>query len=146
MSKYLRQPPTVVRAAFAIVTATALIVAVSSVLMWLLDHGEYPNIGRAIWWSVQTVTTVGYGDVGPEKPIGRVIGSFVMLTGIGLIAIVTAVVTSTFVTRAQEERRAILGPTAVEQSLQRRFDELERRFDGVEQALGRLDGGTEGSA
>ncbi|HTR33852.1 MAG TPA: potassium channel family protein [Gaiellaceae bacterium] len=145
MSKYLRDPPTVGRAVTAIVSATAFIVVASSLLMFLLDHREYPNVGRAVWWSIQTVTTVGYGDVGPEKPVGRVIGSFVMLAGIALVSIVTAVITSTFVTRAQEERRAQLGPTPVQERFERRFDDLEARFDSLEKAVLRATGGGEGA-
>ena len=36
--------------------------------MRLLDPSEYPSIGRGLWWAIQTVTTVGYGDVTPDTP------------------------------------------------------------------------------
>ena len=53
---------------------------------------------------MQTVTTVGYGDVTPTTKIGRIIAVFVMLEGIALLSIVTAAVTSTFVERARAAR------------------------------------------
>jgi voltage-gated potassium channel len=55
-------------AASIIVLATTGIVVAAGVLMWALDHDEYPNIWRALWWAIQTVTTVGYGDVTPQTP------------------------------------------------------------------------------
>ena len=68
--------------------------------MRLLDHKEYPNVFIGIWWAIQTVTTVGYGDVTPRSVAGRIVASFVMLEAIALVAIVTAAITSTFVARA----------------------------------------------
>lgn len=52
---------------------------------------------------VQTVTTVGYGDVTPEDPWGRLVGAFIMLESIAFVAIVTAAITSSFVERARRE-------------------------------------------
>ena len=58
-ARVLHEPPSVRLATLVIVSATALVVAGSGVLMWLLDHDEYPNVGVAMWWAAQTVTTVG---------------------------------------------------------------------------------------
>src|SRR5262245_63382499 len=74
--------------------------------MWLLDHDGYPNLGRALWFTLQTVTTVGYGDVTPTSKIGRLVGGIVMLTAIGFITIVTAAITSTFVEAARRRAEA----------------------------------------
>ncbi len=68
--------------------------------MRVLDHREYPNIFIGMWWAIQTVTTVGYGDVTPKAVAGRIVAAIVMLEGIAFVAIVTAAVTSTFVARA----------------------------------------------
>ena len=57
-----------------------------------------------MWWALQTVTTVGYGDVTPSRFSGRIIAAFVMLEGIAFLTIVIAAITSTFVARAAEER------------------------------------------
>ena len=66
MTRFLREPPSVRTAASVIVVATAVVVIGSGVLMRVLDHSEYPNIWVGMWWALQTVTTVGYGDVTPE--------------------------------------------------------------------------------
>lgn len=105
MSKFLREPPSVRLAAGVIVTATAAIVIGSGVLMRALDHREYSSVWVGMWWALQTVTTVGYGDVTPHERIGRIVAAFVMLEGIAFLAIVTAAITSTFVARAEREQR-----------------------------------------
>lgn len=138
MSKFLREPPSVRTAAEVIVTATLSVVVVSGVLMRFLDHSQYRNIWVGMWWALQTVTTVGYGDVTPTKPIGRILASFVMLEGIALLAIITAAVTSTFVARAQEERGLEEG--AEFEQLKSQFGELAERLDRIERTLGRLAG------
>ena len=70
MSRFLREPPSVRTAAGVIVAATASVVVGGGVLMRLLDHDEYPNVWVGMWWALQTVTTVGYGDVTPRTPPG----------------------------------------------------------------------------
>ena len=57
-----------------------------------------------LWWAVQTVTTVGYGDHTPVTVSGRLVAAFVMLVGIGFLTVVTAAITSTFVSRAEGEQ------------------------------------------
>jgi voltage-gated potassium channel len=100
MARFLRNPVSVRTAAGVIVSTTALIVVASGLLMRVLDHREYPNIFIGMWWAIQTVTTVGYGDVTPKAVAGRIVAAAVMLEGIAFVAIVTAAVTSTFVARA----------------------------------------------
>ena len=95
MSRFLKEPPSVRTAAGVIVTATTVVVVAGGVLMRLLDHGEYADIWVGMWWALQTVTTVGYGDVTPKEPVGRIIATFVMLQGIAFLAITTAAITST---------------------------------------------------
>ena len=137
MSKFLREPPSVRTAASVIVVTTALIVAGAGVLIRLLDHHEYPSIWLGMWWAVQTVTTVGYGDVTPKDVAGRVVATFVMLEGIAFVAIVTAAITSTFVARTQQER-ALAEESDQEHEaarLEARFDDLDRRLDRLESLL-----------
>ncbi len=137
MSRFLREPVSVRGAAGTIVTATVVVVAVSGALMRLLDHREYPNVFRGMWWALQTVTTVGYGDVTPQDKIGRLVASVVMFEGIALLAIVTAAVTSSFVERAQRARQAAEATAAEDEAarLDARFDDLADRLDRVEAML-----------
>ena len=104
MTRFLSSPVSVRGAANVIVTATATVVVTSGVLMRVLDHSEYPNVWRGLWWAMQTVTTVGYGDVTPANVSGRIVAAAVMLWGIAFLAIITAAITSVFVARAQQER------------------------------------------
>jgi len=63
------------------------------------QFGTLPN---AMWWAVVTLTTTGYGDVVPLTPVGRIIGSLLMISGIAVLALMTGVLATGF---AQEERR-----------------------------------------
>ena len=116
-----------------IVTATFVVVVGAGVLMTVIDNAEFPDIGIGLWWAVQTVTTVGYGDVAPKDVSGRLLGTFVMLEGTAFIAIVTAVITSSFISRAQAERDAVQRSDDVtdREAMERRFDELERKIDAL---------------
>lgn len=134
MSKFLREPPSVRMAASVIVTATAVVVVGGGVLIRVLDHSEYSNVWVGMWWALQTVTTVGYGDVTPTHASGRFVAAVVMLEGIAFLAIITAAITSTFIARADREQATEQGTegAALEERLDARFDELERRFDRLE--------------
>ena len=137
MTRFLREPPSVRLAVSVIVTATAIVVAGSGVAMRFLDHDEYANVWVGMWWAIQTVTTVGYGDVTPKHVSGRVVGVFVMLEGISFLAIITAVITSSFVARAANERSLAEGAddAALEARLDARFDDVSVRFDRIESIL-----------
>ena len=104
MSKFLREPPSVRLAANVIVTATSLIVIVGGVLMRVLDPKDFSSVWIGMWWVLQTVTTVGYGDNVPSHVIGKILSAAVMLWGVAFLAITTAAITSVFVARAQRER------------------------------------------
>ncbi len=133
MSKFLREPPSVRLAAGVIVTATTIVVVGGGALIRVLDPHEYASIWVGMWWSLQTVTTVGYGDVTPHKTIGRLVGAFVMLEGIAFLAITTAAITSTFVARAQREQGI-----AEEEDINALVARLEGRFDQVDDRLEQL--------
>jgi voltage-gated potassium channel len=117
-----------------IVVTTAAVVISGGVLMRVLDRHEYPNIWVGMWWALQTVTTVGYGDVTPEKLSGRIIAAFVMLEGIAFVTIVVAAITSIFVARAAKERG--IAEEAAEDEAEAR---IENRLEGIDQRLDRLE-------
>ena len=84
-----------------IISVTTSVVLVGALVMWVFDHDNYPSYGEAVWFTLQTVTTVGYGDMTPTSVVGRSVAGFVMLAGIVLITVVTAAVTSLFVEAAR---------------------------------------------
>jgi voltage-gated potassium channel len=137
MSRFLREPVSIRGAASTIVTATVAVVIASGFAMTLLDHSEYPGLFRGMWWALQTVTTVGYGDVTPQHVSGRLVGAAVMLEGIALLAIVTAAITSSFVERAQRANKASDdAEEQVEQEhVEARFDDIAARLERVEALL-----------
>lgn len=131
LNRFVREPPSVRNAAGVIVIATALVVVGAGVLISVLDREEYPDVWVGMWWALQTVTTVGYGDVAPSHVAGRLVAAVVMLEGIAFIAIVTAVITSSFVARANREQQTdnARAGASDRELLERRFDELERKID-----------------
>jgi voltage-gated potassium channel len=131
LDRFQREPPSVRNAAGVIVIATLVVVVGAGLAISLLDSEEYSNIGIGMWWALQTVTTVGYGDVTPTNLSGKLVGAVVMLEGTAFIAIVTAVITSTFVARATRESEAarMQDELSDRELIERRFDDLERKLD-----------------
>jgi voltage-gated potassium channel len=132
-SRFLREPPSIKNALSVIVTANTLVVIVAGVAMRIFDPHNFPNIGLGMWWAVQTVTTVGYGDVIPTDVLGRIVATVVMLEGIAFVAITTAAITSTFVARAQRERQAAADRAHGTEN--DRFDDLTQRLERIESLL-----------
>lgn len=73
----------------------ALVIILGS-LMYLVEGGQngFTSIPDSIYWSIVTITTVGYGDISPVTPLGKFIASFIMLMGYGIIAVPTGIVTT----------------------------------------------------
>jgi voltage-gated potassium channel len=141
MTKFMREPPSVRLAASVIVTATVLIVVVGGVMMRVLDHSEYDSVWLGMWWVLQTVTTVGYGDVTPRDAVGRILTSFIMLYGIAFLSITTAAITSVFVARAEQERMIDVDAAAGEAqaSVTDRFDRIDAQLAELADRVARLD-------
>ena len=140
MSRFLREPVSVRNAASVIVVATLVVVVAGGVGIRILDHHEYSSIWNGMWYMLQTVTTVGYGDVTPKSASGRIVGAFVMLEGIAFLAIVTAAITSTFVALAEAQREAAgqAEEDLADDRLDARLEELSDRMDRVERLLIKL--------
>ena len=111
----------------------------------IADEQNFPSFGLAVWWALQTVTTVGYGDVVPTTGSGRVVGGLVMVMGVSFIAFVTAGVTSTVIRReraaAQEAERTqrerdlqAIGDSLAQ--IRRAITDLDKRLDRIESRLG----------
>jgi voltage-gated potassium channel len=85
-------------------------ILISSTLLYLVEGGAQPDkfgsIPRAFWWSVVTLTTVGYGDVFPVTALGKFLAGVVAITGIGLIALPTGILAGAFSETLQRRRES----------------------------------------
>jgi voltage-gated potassium channel len=80
---------------FAILT----LVLIFGSLMYVIegDKGGFTSIGVSCYWAITTLTTVGYGDLSPQSPLGRAVASVIMIMGYGVIAVPTGIVTAELV-------------------------------------------------
>ena len=118
-------------AAIVIATVSTVMTVGAGLLVTVVDGGTYPSIGAGLWWAAQTVTTVGYGDNVPENLAGRLVAVLVMLLGIGFLTVITASITSTFVSRSRHE------PSAAEAAMAEQLRQLDSRLERIEAALSR---------
>jgi voltage-gated potassium channel Kch len=93
---------TLVRAVRTIVAIALLLVLVAGVLARLVEPDTFTSTGLAYWWAVTTVTTVGYGDVVPQDPAGRLVGVLLMLAGLSLIPTLTSVIVATLLAKRRQ--------------------------------------------
>jgi voltage-gated potassium channel len=137
IDRFLQDPASIRIAAWLIIGSTVAVVLAGSLVMRVFDRREYPNFGRAVWFTLQTVTTVGYGDVTPTRIIGRVVAGVVMVTGIGFITVVTACVTSVFVeaSRRRSEKADEATVERIAATADADLTELSTRLEQIERTL-----------
>ena len=72
------------------------VVVIFGALMYLIEEPEsgFTSIPQSIYWTIVTLTTVGYGDISPQTPLGQTIASIIMIIGYGIIAVPTGIVTA----------------------------------------------------
>jgi len=136
----LREGPVSVRRAMQlIVAATVVTTLAGAVVVWLADRESFDNFGDAVWWSLQTVTTVGYGDVTPRNAAGRIIGAAILLYSVAFLALLTAAITTSFVERARRDRERMEDATEPPHPDQpdlaavlHRLDQIDDRLAGLE--------------
>jgi voltage-gated potassium channel len=84
--------------AIAGITAVAFVFTFAAAfLMKLADPDTFDDFGSALWWSAQTVSTVGYGDDVPKSDAGRALAVVVMLFGVALVPAITSLVVAVFI-------------------------------------------------
>ncbi len=74
-----------------------LIAVIAGSLMYVIEgssNGAYTSIPKSIYWAVVTMTTVGYGDIAPQSPLGQSLATMLMIMGYGIIAVPTGIVTA----------------------------------------------------
>ena len=84
-----------------------ILVTCLGTLMFMVENGEpntqFTDLGTSVYWAIVTMTTVGYGDITPVTPIGRLLSAFVMLLGYTIIAVPTGIVTATIIDETKEK-------------------------------------------
>ncbi len=104
-------------------TAT-VIISLGAMCIFAVESGHnkaIQSVGDAFWWAIVTTTTVGYGDVSPVTPMGRVIAVVLMFVGIGFIGVFTATITSFFLGSDSASEQEL--------ALERRLDRIEEKLD-----------------
>ncbi|MDF3820484.1 ion transporter [Leptospira sp. 96542] len=77
-------------------TAVLILVTVIGTLMYFIESPEsgFTSIPVSVYWAIVTLTTVGFGDIAPQSPLGRTFASLLMLTGYGILAVPTGIFSS----------------------------------------------------
>jgi len=111
-----------------------IVLIISSCLMYHAECQAQPilfgSIPDAMWWGVASLTTVGYGDVYPITPIGRLLAGIIAITGIGFVALPTAIISSGFILELQETRDIQSSDIGIQA-----LDTIERLYDLKENGL-----------
>ena len=84
-----------------------LLVIILGTLMYVIESGArtngFENIPNSIYWAIITLTTVGYGNIVPMTIFGKIVASFIMILGYGIIAVPTGIVTAEFSRKRKEK-------------------------------------------
>ncbi len=119
--------------------ALLLTLIIGSFLFYLVEHGvnpEVPNYESAMWYSIVSMTTVGYGDIVPITGIGKIIGIILILTGMGYLSLVTATLAYSFIDffKTQSQKAADRVEKKVE-NYEEKIDKLINTVDNLEKKL-----------
>lgn len=86
-----------------------LLMVVASLLIFYAEHDAQPqqfsNAFSGLWWAAATLTTVGYGDIYPITPLGRILGAIIALLGIGMAAVPTSILSAGFVELLEKKKK-----------------------------------------
>ncbi|MCX7547688.1 ion transporter [Xanthomarina sp. F1114] len=84
--------------------AIIIISIILGTIMYLVEGEEngFTNIPKSVYWCIVTLTTVGFGDITPQTPVGQFIASLIMILGYGIIAVPTGIVTAEFTSQSKE--------------------------------------------
>jgi voltage-gated potassium channel Kch len=130
-------------AAILIIVVWFLAIVVFGIAEHFVEPKTFPTVWVGMWWSLATVTTVGYGDVVPASAAGRIIASFLLLGGLAFLTVIIAMITGGFVARYQRRTSA-----ASEDRIIERMEQLSSALEEVRaevRDLRRGNGGETGS-
>ena len=114
-----------------IIAITVLFIVVVTILVWLVDS-NIADFRTAIWYTFASMTSTGYGDVVPVSTSGRLIGIVAMVGGILIFSLITAIISSAYVSRLNKDKRKDLESkidnlTSEVEKLNRKIDEMNKR-------------------
>ncbi|GIS81268.1 MAG: ion transporter [Gammaproteobacteria bacterium] len=97
-----------------LITVMSIVVVIGSII-YLIEGPEngFTSIPRGLYWSVVTLTTVGYGDVTPQTPIGQALAAMLMVLGYALIAVPTGLFSAEFVQQNESHNKRQMRPSGV---------------------------------
>src|SRR3954468_16010940 len=131
----------VLRLAVLLTAVSSLVVVAGGSALWFVERGlpdsTIRSWGDALWWSLTTLTTVGYGDHVPVTTAGRLIAAGVMVAGVAVIGAVAAIVTLVVALRVAREEELAFEAAAetLEQRLDARLARIEAQLAGLDARL-----------
>ena len=88
---------------------TLFLLLFGAIILYLVEGSSQPetfgSIPRAMWWSMATLTTVGYGDVYPITLLGKICASFIALIGIGVVALPAGIIAANFTKELSNDKK-----------------------------------------
>lgn len=92
---------------FVFVFFVLIVSVLLGTIMYLVEGPEhgFNSIPHSVYWTIVTLTTVGYGDISPETGLGQLIATFIMIVGYGIIAVPTGIVSAEYVTEARKKKK-----------------------------------------
>jgi len=120
-------------AAYLVIVVWLFAVIAWGVAEHFIDPKTFPTIWLGMWWALQTVTTVGYGDIVPEQTAGKIVATLLLLGGLAFISVVTASITTGFIARRERQQRE-----SGEDPVLQRLDRISARLDAIEQDVASL--------
>lgn len=126
---------------FGATGATAVIVGLASVAIWQIEkdapRSNLRNFPDSLWWAMETITTVGYGDHHPVTTGGRFVASLLMVTGLALVGVITATVVAWFFQEV-DLLREVRDLEQIEQTEEVTLEHILRKIEAIEAGLAEL--------
>lgn len=96
---------------FVFVFFVLIVAVLLGTVMYLVEGPEhgFESIPHSIYWTIVTLTTVGYGDISPETSLGQFIATFIMIIGYGIIAVPTGIVSAEYASKDKNQKEEIKG-------------------------------------